>query len=119
MHHLRVANLPIKNQKIHCAKFVGEIFRPECYLRGTGKIPLSAIECKKLTDHAAKSRWKAGLSQALLYSHFYKSVILVFYDYTMDGKYHDAFSAKKSTEGRFINKLRDTFCIYVIVIRAE
>ena len=119
INHLRQANLPIKNKAIHCAKFVGETFRPECYLKGTGKIPLCAVECKKLTDRAAKARWKAGLSQALLYSHFYKSVVLVFYDYTKDGKYHDAFSAKKSTESRFINELRDAFRIHVIVIRAE
>jgi hypothetical protein len=116
---LRQAGLEMKDRRIPKARFVGETFRPDCYVRGRGKIPICAVECKKLTDDSAKALWRAGLSQAILYSHFYKSVILVFYDYTKQNSYYATFSAKKSIEARFIDALRKAFHIHVVVIRAE
>lgn len=109
----------IENKNIHSAKFVGETFRPECYVKGAGSIPLCAFECKKLSEKAAKSRWKDGLSQAILYSHFYKAVILMFYDYTKDSRYAAAFSNKRSIEFQFAESLREAFRIYIVVIKPE
>ena len=69
---------------------MGEKFRPECLLRGTGKYPVCAIECKKLNDKFAKARWKEGLSQSLLYSQYYKAVIYVLFDYSTGARYQAA-----------------------------
>jgi hypothetical protein len=118
INHLQ-QKLPVKNRDIHCAEMVGETFRPECFIQGSGEIPLCAFECKKLTDASAKSRWKEGLSQAILYSHCYKAVVLIFYDYTKSGEYSEAFASKMSIESQFVESLREAFRIYVVVIRPQ
>lgn len=119
INHLKQSSLPVHNKDIPVASLFDERFRPECFVDGSSDLPLCAIECKKLTDGAAKARWKEGLSQAILYSHFYKSVALVFYDYTRDAHYSQRFSAKKSTEAIFAASLKQAFRIYVFVIPAQ
>jgi hypothetical protein len=105
----------IENHDITPAKFVGEIFRPECLLRGSGKYPLCAIECKKLNDKYAKARWKEGLSQALLYAEYYKAVIYILFDYSTGAKYASAFGRGNRSESRFAKRLRETTNVHVIV----
>jgi len=39
INHLRWLNIEVENKNITPAKFVGETFRPECMLRGTGQYP--------------------------------------------------------------------------------
>lgn len=109
----------IENRKIHSAKLFAETFRPECYVKGAGDVPLIAFECKKLNEQFAKARWKEGLSQAILYSHFYKSVVLVFYDYTKERRYASALGNKSSVEHQFAESLRDAFRIYVVALAPE
>lgn len=118
IHHLK-QKLPVKNRSIRCAEMVGEKFRPECFIQGSGAIPLCAFECKKLTQAFAKARWKEGISQAILYAQCYKAAILVFYDYTKGGAYKRAFASPRSIESRFAKALREAFHIHVIVIRPE
>jgi hypothetical protein len=90
INHLLQCSLNIEKRNINVARFVGEKFRPECLLRGTGKYPVCAIECKKLNDKFAKARWKEGLSQSLLYSQYYKAVIYVLFDYSTGARYQAA-----------------------------
>ncbi len=116
IHQLK-QKLNVNDRSIPCAKMVGDQFRPECFIKGSGEIPLCAFECKKLTDAFAKARWKEGLSQALLYSHCYKATVLIFYDYTKNGAYSLAFGSKKSMESRFAESLRKAFRIYVVIIK--
>ncbi|HEX3755892.1 MAG TPA: hypothetical protein VHV26_12540 [Rhizomicrobium sp.] len=116
---LKQKKLAVKNKGIHSAKMFGETFRPECFIQRTGEIPLCAFECKKLTDTSAKARWKEGLSQSILYSNCYKSVILIFYDYTKSDKYIKAFASKKSIESLFAASLKDAFRIHVVLIRPQ
>lgn len=115
--HLLHKKLPVKNKNIHCASFVGETFRPECFVKGSSKYPLLAVECKKLTDHSAKSRWKEGLSQCLLYSHEFKAVILLLYDFTKSGAYYSALSSKKRLEYKFAQRLWKTQHIKIIALK--
>ena len=58
INYLLIRNLNIENKNISPAKFAKETFRPECLLRGSGKYPICAIECKKLDGRFAKARWK-------------------------------------------------------------
>jgi hypothetical protein len=118
MHSLRQKPDPlmVSNKAIPVAKFVGEQFRPEFYLlKGTRAI--CAVECKRLTEKGAKGAWKAGLSQALLYSAVYKAVVLIFYDFTSDGRYHHAFQENNSPESRFAKKLARKDKVQVVVIK--
>jgi hypothetical protein len=85
-------------------------------VRGTGTYPLCAIECKKLNDQFAKVRWKEGLSQALLYAHYYKSVIYVLFDYTSGAAYAHAFGQGNRVESRFAKQLRETANVYIVVL---
>ena len=94
-----------ENRKIWAARLVGETFRPEFFLTSGKASPLLCAECKKLTDQSAKSRFKEGLSQALLYANEYKTVLLVFYDYTTGAKYSAAFANKKGGEARLAAQL--------------
>lgn len=71
INHLKQTKLSVKNRGIHSSNMFGEVFRPECYVDSDGSYPLCAFECKKLTDSSAKSRWKEGLSQSILYSRRY------------------------------------------------
>lgn len=119
INHLKQNSLAVRNISIPTANLFGEISRPECFIDGSGKIPLCAVECKKLTEGAAKVRWKEGLSQAILYTHFYKAVVLVFYDYTKKGQYAAKFSSNKSAEATFADSLRKAFRIYVVVLRTQ
>ncbi len=119
INYLKQHSLPVHNKRIPPAKLFDETFRPECFVDGSAKIPLCAVECKKLTDRAAKARWKEGLSQAILYSHFYKAVALVFYDFTKNAHYVETLTSSKRDEARFIKSLRDAFRIYVVVLRPE
>ncbi len=70
-------SVEVENREIHTARLFGEIFRPECYVKGAGDIPLVAFECKKLSDQFAKARWKEGISQAILYSRHWINKILM------------------------------------------
>ena len=116
INHLLQRNLSVENKNIACAKFVGETFRPECLLRGKGTYPLCAIECKKLNDKYAKARWKEGLSQSLLYAHYYKAVIYVLFDYTKGAKYAGAFSRANTVESHFSAELRERSNVHIVVI---
>jgi hypothetical protein len=112
-------SVDVENRKIHMAKLFAETFRPECYVKGAGDIPLIAFECKKLNEQFAKARWKEGLSQAILYSHFYKSVVLLFYDYTKGGRYAEALNGKGTPEAQFAESLRDAFRIYIVALKPQ
>lgn len=118
INHLLQHNLSVENKSIVCAKFVGETFRPECLLRGKGTYPLCAIECKKLNDQYAKARWKEGLSQSLLYAHYYKAVIYVLFDYTKGTKYADALSKANTIESRFAAELCQRSNVHIVVLSA-
>jgi|SRR6185295_17654264 len=117
INHLLQCNLDVENKNIAAAKFVGETFRPECLLRGSGTYPLCAIECKKLNDQFAKPRWKEGLSQSLLYSHYYKAVIYVLFDYSTGARYAAAFGRGNRVESRFAKELRKTSGVYIVVLK--
>ncbi len=119
INYLNQNDVLVENVNIHPATFVGETFRPECCLRGTGKYPICAIECKKLTDKYAKARWKEGLSQAMLYKHHYKAVLYVLYDYTKGGVYAKAFGRGNRTENQFAKQLREDFGVEIIAIRPQ
>jgi|SRR6185312_9150672 len=118
INHLLQRNLSVENKSIVCAKFVGETFRPECLLRGKGMYPFCTIECKKLNDQYAKARWKEGLSQSLLYAHYYKAVIYVLFDYTKGAKYANAFSRANTIESRFAAELRERSNVHIVVLSA-
>lgn len=117
INYLLQCDLNIENKNIIAAKFVGETFRPECLLRGSGHYPICAIECKKLNDEFAKSRWKEGLSQSLLYSHYYKAVVFVLFDYSSDAKYAAAFGRGNRVESRFAKELREQNGVHIIAIK--
>ncbi len=117
INHLMQKNINVENKNITSAKFVGETFRPECFLRGSSEYPLCAIECKKLNDEFAKASWKEGLSQALLYTDTYKAVIYLLFDFSSGSKYYDAFGRGNRTESRFAKKIRDDANVYIIVLR--
>lgn len=103
--HLLQIEPRVTNKNIHSVSLVGETFRPEFCIKGNKSFPLFCVECKKLTDTTAKSRFKEGLSQALVYSNEYKCVLLVFYDFTKNANYSTSFSAGKSAEKKFIDSL--------------
>jgi hypothetical protein len=119
INNLLQRSLGVKNKNIPPAKFVGETFRPECFLEGTGQYPLCAIECKKLNDKYAKARWKEGLSQALLYGHYYKAVIYVLFDYSSAAKYAEAFGRGNRVESRFAAQLRKAANVHIVVLRPD
>jgi len=114
--YLRQNDVAVVNKNIATADFVGETFRPEFLLKGTGSYPLCAVECKRLTDKYAKARWKEGLSQALLYMHYYKAVVYLLYDFTKDASYSKAFGKGNRPESRFAKLLRDELDIRIIVL---
>lgn len=116
INHLLQRELNVENRKITVAKFVGETFRPECLLRGSGTYPICAIECKKLNEQFAKTRWKEGLSQCLLYAHYYKAVIFVLFDYSSGARYATAFGPGNRVESRFAKELREGNRIHIVVI---
>jgi hypothetical protein len=116
INHLLQRDLSVENKSIVSAKFVGETFRPECLLRGKGKYPICAIECKKLTEQYAKARWKEGLAQSLLYAHYYKAVIYVLFDYTKAARYAESFSSAKTVESRFATELREGSNVHIVVL---
>jgi hypothetical protein len=119
INHLLQRNLNIENTNITPAKFVGETFRPECLLRGYGKYPICAVECKKLNDQFAKARWKEGLSQSLLYSHYYKAVIFILFDYSSGARYAAAFGPGNRVESRFAKELRTGSNVHIVVLQPE
>lgn len=104
------------NQRIWAAKLVGETFRPEFFVTTGKTYPLLCAECKKLTDRTAKPRFKEGLSQALLYSNEYKTVLLVFYDFTSGAKYASAFVTPYTTEHNLAVKLWQAHNILLIFL---
>ena len=106
----------VTNAGIHSVKFVSETFRPEFCIKGAKDFPLFCVECKKLTDQTAKTRFNEGLSQALLYSTEYKCVLLAFYDFTKGAAYSKSFSASKSSEKKFVEALWKQHRIKVIFV---
>ena len=117
INHLLNRDLIARNSKIPTGKHFDEQFRPECYLGQEGRVPLLAVECKKLTDATAKARWKEGLSQSLMYTLSYKAVALVLYDYTKKGTYAERMSDASSEESMFAAALKRKFRVYLIVLR--
>jgi len=119
MDHLRQDPHPldVRNKNIPAAELVGEQFRPEFYVMRSRR-PLCCVECKRLTENEAKSRWKAGLSQALLYSAVYKAVVLVLFDFTRGSRFFKKFGPGNSVESRFAAKLRHDYNIFICVVRA-
>lgn len=103
----------LSNTSIPPANFAGETFRPEFYLKNK----LCAIECKRLTEKYAKSKWKEGLSQALLYAHTYKMVFLIFFDFTKESKYTTAFGRGNLKENSFAKKLKTENRISIISLK--
>lgn len=120
MDHLRQNSHPldVSNKMIPSAEFVGEQFRPEFYIR-RGNRKFCCVECKRLTENSSKSRWKEGLSQALLYSAVYKAIVLVLFDFTKDSRYSKKFGPGNTVESRFATKLRDDYNIFIAVVKAE
>lgn len=118
MDHLRQNPNPLdaSNKKIPAAEFVGEQFRPEFYVTHHRR-QLCCVECKRLTENSAKSRWKEGLSQALLYSAVYKAVVLVLFDFTNDARYYKRFGPGNTVESRFAARLRRDFNIFITVVK--
>ena len=114
--HLAQIEPRVTNSGIHPVTLVGETFRPEFCIKGSKNFPLFCVECKKLTDTTAKSRFKEGLSQALVYAHEYKCVLLVFYDFTKKSGYSASFSVAKSTEKKFVDGLWKHHRIRVIFV---
>ncbi len=121
MDHLRQNPKPIEvsNRNIPSTYMVNETFRPEFYLSRKDTKHLCAVECKRLTESNAKSRWKEGLSQSLLYSTIYKTVVLVFFDFTKGARYAKHFGPGNKTESRFATHLRKTMNIYIIVLTPQ
>jgi hypothetical protein len=121
MDHLRQKPDPLEvgNKNIPAVILSGEKFRPEFYLKRGASRNLAAVECKRLTKSSAKSRWKEGLSQAVLYSTIYKSVLFVLFDFTRGA--HDAakFRPGNTAENRFAKKLRDKWNIHIIALKPE
>jgi hypothetical protein len=109
--------LDVSNRKIPAAEFVGEQFRPEFYLGRNPQRRLCAVECKRLADKSAKSRWKEGLSQAILYSSVYKYVVLVFLDFTAGSKYARKFGPGNKPETRFARRLEDSSRIRILMLK--
>jgi len=109
--------LDCSNRDIPVAEFIGEQFRPEFYLGRQPERRLCAVECKRLTNKAAKSRWKEGLSQAILYSSVYKYVVLVFLDFTTGSKYAEKFGPGNKPETRFAKKLKDSTSIHILILK--
>ena len=114
--HLLQVEPRVTNQGIHSVTLVGETFRPEFCIRGGGEYPLFCVECKKLTDVTAKARFKEGLSQSIVYSHEYKCVLLVFYDFTEKANYSQSFSVASSAEKKFIDSLWKQHRIKVVFV---
>jgi hypothetical protein len=106
----------VTNANIHTVELNGERFRPEFFIKGSKNHPLFCVECKKLTDQTAKSRFKEGLSQALVYSTDYKCVLLVFYDFTKGSHYSVRSQKKNSSENKLIQKLWDMHRIKVLFV---
>ena len=106
----------IVNRGIAATTFVGETFRPECTLKGTGQYTLLAIECKRLRDSSAKRLFKEGLSQVLLYSGTTKVVLLVLYDFTTGARYAKAFGPGNRLASKMAKQLREQLQIHVVVL---
>lgn len=106
----------VVNKSIPTAKFVGEEFRPEFYLK-IGSKPVCAVECKVLNKKSSKPRWKQGLSQALLYSQFYKTVVLLYFDFTNGSRYFNAFGRGNTSANSLAKRLREQNKIYLIVVK--
>jgi hypothetical protein len=118
INYLKQHLINFENRNIDTVRFVNETFRPEGLLRGSSnKYPLCAIECKKLDDDNAKSRWKEGLSQALLYGQRYKAVLYILFDYTSGAKYESAFGRGNRPESRLAKQLRNEMNLYVIALK--
>lgn len=116
MDHLRQNLLDVSNKNIPSARFVGEQFRPEFYVKH-GQRQLCCVECKRLTEKSAKSRWKEGLSQALLYSEVYKVVVLVLFDFTKHSRFFKSFGPGNTVESRFAAKLRQDHNIFIAAVK--
>lgn len=104
------------NKDIHSVGLISETFRPEFFVKGSKRFPLFCVECKKITDATAKSRFKEGLSQALVYSTDYKCVLLVFYDFTKDARFSRQFKGARRAERRLIDTLWEWHKIRVIFV---
>lgn len=109
----------VLNKDIPPTKVVGEIFRPEFYLKSPSGKKLCAVECKRLTERFAKSRWKEGLSQALLYSFTYKAVVLVLFDFTKGAHYFSKFGRGRTIENKLTKKLEHSHRIHLIILKPE
>ncbi len=108
--------IAIKSSGIPSATFMGEIFRPEGFVKQSGR-NLLCLECKKLVDKYAKSRWKEGLSQAIHYRLSYKVVFYVLYDFTAGAKYSQKFGAGRKNETKLSRQMREKFNIYIIALK--
>jgi hypothetical protein len=111
--------LDVNNRNIPVATLGGARFRPEFYLCNGAARNLCAVECKRLTNNNAKARWKEGISQALLYSTVYKSVVLVFFDFTTSALYAGKFRVGNNAETRFAKRLRDMLNLHIVVIKPD
>jgi hypothetical protein len=118
MDHLKQnpRSVPIQSSSIPSVTFMGETFRPEGFVEQSGK-NLLCLECKKLVDKFAKSRWKEGLSQAIHYRLSYKVVFYVLYDFTAGAKYSQKFGAGRKNETKLAREMREKFNIYIIAIK--
>jgi hypothetical protein len=96
---------------VHLAK---SRFFPDAWINGSAKVPLLAVETKKLYRQH-KARFKEALAQALVYSTQYKAVLVVLVDCTPDAIYRRVFGPGNRVETRFATFLRNEHRIHVIV----
>lgn len=115
----KVSKLDLKDKAIRTIEFAGETYRPEYFHHGTGKYPLCAFECKRMTRESHKKNFKEALSQALLYSSLYKRVFLVLYDFSKKRIYSRAFGRGNKHESSFARLLRETHNIDIVSISAQ
>ena len=114
--YLLQRDFDVVNKKIYMTEIMGERFRPEFYVRSDSGKKLCAVECKRLTENNAKSRWKEGISQAILYSLTYKAVILLYFDFTKGAKYVAKIGSGRTLENRFLGILKKKHHIHVVLL---
>lgn len=106
----------VANRSIPSVKIFGDKFRPEFFLRYNDK-PICALECKVMKGKSAKSRWKEGLSQAIHYSHLYKSTVLLLYDFTKDSRYCKGLGPGNKAASQFAKRMQKQNNISIIAVK--
>ncbi len=99
-------------------KFANETYRPDLYLQKGKTKKLCTVECKLLKDSkGAKSRFKEGLSQAIVYTSEYKYVVLLLLDFTKGSSYVLKFGRGNKLESKLSAMLREKLNVHIIVLK--